>query len=544
MSKKLICLASFILLLGLVLTSAAKADLVGWWKFDDGSGTTAVDSSGRGNHGEIFGGTEWVAGNHGGALKLDGQDGYVDLPIGSLIASMDSTTIATWVNFSNAGGPWQRIFDFGNGPPTYIFLCARMGTAEPMHLAIQADDQGHTDFDSPEILPTGWHHVAAVITSGSMQLYLDGLEIASGNAVTVPSDLGNTPNNWLGRSQFTADGYFNGSLDDFRIYNEALPQEEIQFAMLGQGQPYATRPDPEDGALLTNFPGGLLGCSLMWKPGDFAVSHDVYFGENFDDVNDGTGDTFRGNQTATFLLAGYGYTPNDPIPTGFVPGTTYYWRIDEVNDTDPNSPWKGKVWSFEVANTKAYDPTPIDGVQFIDTNADLNWKTGLGVVVQTIYFSDDYDTVSTATTGGTDIASVTTYDPGPLEIDKVYYWRVDSTGTIGQFQGDVWSFRTLPDIPLTSDPNLRRHRMDRRLRRWSIEAQGKRRLCESAHWRGHSVDGQHHHCNMGKLLEHRRSLAAHLRFRQRHTDIYIPLPPHGHCRADATGNTGERPRPL
>jgi hypothetical protein len=455
MSKKLICLASFILLLGLVLTSAAKADLVGWWKFDDGQGSVALDSSGRGNHGEIHGGTEWIAGHYGGALRFEGQDGYVDLPIGSLIASMDSTTIATWVHFSNEGGFWQRIFDFGNGPPTYLFLCPRTGTTGPMHIAIQSNDQGHSELNAPDTLPSGWHHVAVVITSGSMQLYLDGLEIDSGNALTVPSDLGNTPNNWLGRSQFAADGYFSGSLDDFRIYDEALSQDEVQAAMEGGvGYPYALSPDPEDGDLLTSFPGGVLGYSIMWKAGDFAVSHDVYFGENFDDVNYGTGDTFRGNQTGTFFLAGYGYTPNDPIPTGFIPGTTYYWRIDEVNDSEPNSPWKGKVWSFEVANTKAYNPTPTDGVQFVNPNADLNWESGVGVVMQTIYFGDDYDTISTATTGGTDLASITTYDPGPLEIDKVYYWRVDSTGPLGQYQGDIWSFRTWPDIPPTSDPNL------------------------------------------------------------------------------------------
>ena len=56
MSKKLIYLVSFILVLGLVLTSAAKAadpDLVGHWMFDEGSGTTAYDSSGNGNDGTL-----------------------------------------------------------------------------------------------------------------------------------------------------------------------------------------------------------------------------------------------------------------------------------------------------------------------------------------------------------------------------------------------------------------------------------------------------------------------------------------------------------
>jgi hypothetical protein len=216
----------------------------------------------------------------------------------------------------------------------------------------------------------------------------------------------------------------------------------------------ATNPDPVNGAVLTNFPGGLLGMNLMWTPGGFAVSHDVYFGDNFDDVNDGTGGTFRGNQTATYFLAGYGSTPNDPIPTGFVPGTTYYWRIDEVNDANDDSPWKGRVWSFSVPPTTAHIPIPPDGSKFIALNADLNWELSLGAIEQTVYFGDDYDTVNTATEGGTSIGSATTYDPGPLELEKVYYWRVETTGVFGQIAGDTWSFRTLPDIPLTSNPNL------------------------------------------------------------------------------------------
>jgi hypothetical protein len=68
----------------------------------------------------------------------------------------------------------------------------------------------------------------------------------------------------------------------------------------------------------------------------------VYFIDNFDDVNSNAESAFIGNQGETFLVVGF---PGFPYPDGLVPGTTYYWRIDEVNDAEPNSPWKGKVWS-------------------------------------------------------------------------------------------------------------------------------------------------------------------------------------------------------
>jgi hypothetical protein len=60
----------------------------------------------------------------------------------------------------------------------------------------------------------------------------------------------------------------------------------------------------------------------------------------------------------------------------------------------------------------------------------------------TVYFGDDYDTVNDATTGGIVVGGGITYDPGTLELDKDYYWRVDTGGAYGQFTGDVWSFKT------------------------------------------------------------------------------------------------------
>ena len=213
----------------------------------------------------------------------------------------------------------------------------------------------------------------------------------------------------------------------------------------GSGNPYARRPSPADEAMITG-----TFATMSWQAGDFAVSHDVYIGDNFDDVNDGTSDTFRVNQPGTFYAAGLtGYA----FPDGLVPGTTYFWRIDEVNDADPNSPWKGKVWSFWIPSKKAYEPVPGDGVKFVDSeNLVLSWTAGLDAALHTVYFGDDYDTVATATTGG-EQQGLTTFSPGPLELDKTYYWRVDEFEQAGTHTGDIWSFKTLPDIAVT-DPNL------------------------------------------------------------------------------------------
>ena len=225
----------------------------------------------------------------------------------------------------------------------------------------------------------------------------------------------------------------DGLIDDVRVYNRALTQEEIQLMMRAKGYPLASNPSPADGALHAD-----TWASMSWRAGDFAVSHDVYFGDNFDDVNDGTGDAFRGNYPDAYYIAGFfGYA----YPDGLVPGTRYYWRIDEVNDADPNSPWKGQVWSFWIPPKKAHNPAPGDGKHFVSTeNLILSWSTGFGAKLHTVYFGEDYDTVANATDGTS--TAITNFNPGQLEPEKTYFWRIDEFDAAATYTGDVWSFKT------------------------------------------------------------------------------------------------------
>jgi hypothetical protein len=198
----------------------------------------------------------------------------------------------------------------------------------------------------------------------------------------------------------------------------------------------AYKPVPADGALLTD-----TWASLSWTPGETAVSHDVYFGESFEDVNNGTGGTFRANQPGTFFVVGF---PGFPYPNGLVPGTTYYWRIDEV-EANGTTKHKGNVWSFSIPPQKAYDPTPPDGAKFMPTNVTLSWTAGFGSKLHHVYFGDSFDTVSNA--AGAPPQAAATFAPGVLQLEKTYYWRVDEFGGTATFKGDVWSFTTtLPGL--------------------------------------------------------------------------------------------------
>ncbi len=194
----------------------------------------------------------------------------------------------------------------------------------------------------------------------------------------------------------------------------------------------ASNPGPKNGALYPD-----TWVSLSWWPGPYAVSHDVYISDNFDDVNDGAEGTFVVNQTETFLVVGF---PGFAYPDGLVPGTTYYWRIDEVNDTEPNSPWKGNVWNFSIPPKTAYAPIPADGAASVVLDVELTWTPGFGSKLHTVYFGNNFDEVNNAA-GGLPLG-VTEYNPGPLTLARTYYWRVDEFDVVETHKGQVWSFTT------------------------------------------------------------------------------------------------------
>ncbi|MBN2183483.1 MAG: LamG domain-containing protein [Sedimentisphaerales bacterium] len=349
----------------------ADPNLVGWWKFDEGPGK-AIDWSGLNQHGNVIGDPVSVAGYDGGAMFFDAVDDYVDLPIGSTIASLESTTITTWVNFSSAV-PWQRIFDFGNDPgiePPAVYMYLTPLNAEGMLSFVITNDGTGGTVNATETLPIGWHHVAVTIdaATNNIVLYLDGTVVGSDTTEALPSDLGDTDGNWLGRSKFwdPPDPYFTGSLDDFRIYDYALTSDEIVSVM--QIDPLRARePSPVSGST----PDILNATPLSWTPGTQAVQSDVYFGTDekaVADADTSTADIYRGRQSTN------SYTPPEDINYN----QTYYWRIDGVGADAAVG--KGHVWSFTVVDYLLLD----DFESYNDLNPDqegsnrifLTWVDG------------------------------------------------------------------------------------------------------------------------------------------------------------------------
>jgi len=446
MSKKLIYLVSSILVLS--VPSSVCADLVGHWTLDDGSGTTVFDSSGNGNDGTIVGNPTWIAGIAGGALEFHGLGAaggggdYIDCGNDASLDITGPTSIALWIRpgaddpegQGTETAPMAKA-DQGMSPSWSYQVRYGWGGPEPYMAFTFNTSPRAWAFVGRNLERDEWCHIACSYDGTTLKCYLNGEETDStpmGAITSSPAPV------LIGSDGWGCD--WIGAIDDVRIYDHALLEPEILGAMEGEMSPQAWGPTPNDGEILIQ-----TWTSLSWKPGPFAVSHDVYIGENFDDVNDGAEGTFQGNQAVNNLIVGF---PGFPLSDGLVPGTTYYWRIDEVNDLDPNSPWKGKVWSFAIAPKTAYAPDPADGAESVNPDVELNWTAGFNGKLHTVYFGENFDDVNNATEGVAQ--GITTYTPGTLKLCKTYYWRVDEFDGIAMYKGDVWSFTTEGAV---GDPN-------------------------------------------------------------------------------------------
>ncbi len=441
MCRKLICLISFALVLCLVGTSTAQnidPSLVGWWTFDDGSGTVAKDLTGKSVDAVLTGNVSWgQESQHGGILLFDGSlDAWEYVFIDGLF-TVPVYTITVWFRVDGTTGDHQDVLSaYAPGVVHGILLEVRSdGVLRYLNRYPLGTGGGTNIYTTTTFVDGAWYHAAMVKSVNTITLYINGEEIGSA-ADTSKFNPGDTFGIALGILDHERAGadkrLLLGAMDDVRIYDRVMSQEEIQAIMEAEPWPYAWGPIPADGALHPD-----TWVNIGWLPGPFAISHDVYLSDNFDDVKDGTESAFQGNQDTTFFVAGF---PGFAFPDGLVPGTTYYWRIDEVNDTNPSSPWKGDVWSFLVPPKKAYEPEPVDGAKFIGPDVMLSWTGGYGAKLHTIYFGDNFDDVNNAA-GGLPQGALT-YTPGPLESGKTYYWRVDEFDAVTTYKGDVWSFTT------------------------------------------------------------------------------------------------------
>ncbi|MBN1697235.1 MAG: hypothetical protein JW881_06960 [Spirochaetales bacterium] len=164
----------------------------------------------------------------GGPYSLDGESGYVDLPDG-LTGGLHDFSVACWVKL-NSLDTWSRIFDFGGDTNIFMMLTPASGnTGYPYFCITTSGNDGEQGINGTSVLPGGaWQHMAVTRSGNTGVLYINGSEAGRNTGITLhPSDLGNTTNNYIGRSQWPNDPYLNADVDGFVVYNRALNASEI-----------------------------------------------------------------------------------------------------------------------------------------------------------------------------------------------------------------------------------------------------------------------------------------------------------------------------
>ena len=196
-----------------------------------GTGTVATDSVGAAD-GDLKPGATL---DGKGSLSLDGVNGYVNLP-NRLISVLTDVTFVTWTTFLGGSG-FERIFDFGVGVGeddtsgqgvSYLAVAPYGGESRLLMLAKEATQAEIQITSAADVSDNKEHQVALVFVSASYaELYLDGQLLGRTPIPFSLSDI-NDVNDWIGRSQWVSDHSYNGTVDEFRIYSQALSPCAVQ----------------------------------------------------------------------------------------------------------------------------------------------------------------------------------------------------------------------------------------------------------------------------------------------------------------------------
>jgi hypothetical protein len=407
---------------GGVMPWGPQPGLVGWWNFDEGPGPAVADATGNGNAGTLTGGVQWVAQETGGALELDGSSGYIRISFSESLRVLNKggLTITAWFRADAIPAENKEVFQQGdaNGTGrTWLYISATTGQ-------IQTYLGGAATPSGVNVTAETWFHAAVVITEAgatdTIQIYVNGKPAGA----AAQRGMEDSEGPYFIGCHKNLTNFWDGIIDDVRLYNRALSAAEIQAMVPPKVK--AMNPDPTSGSTAVVTP------LLRWTAGETAVLHNIYVGT---DPNLGDKDLVQ----ARAPVAMYFHVP------GLTPGTTYYWRVDEI-EVDMTTVHTGDVWTFIAQALTAYLPVPADGANDAspDPNMTLAWLAGMSATGHHVYFGDDREAVRTAApVVDKGMATGTTFAPGPLEPLATYYWRVDEIGVANAVnQGPVWTFTT------------------------------------------------------------------------------------------------------
>jgi hypothetical protein len=310
-------------------SAGADAGLVAQWHLDEGSGTTAVDSSGHGNNGTVLAGASWVAGRFGAALSFDGSTGRVRVGNSPSLEPSSAVSVGAWVN--HAGSPGDYKYVLAKGAAGCIAASYAIYSGPNGGLEFYVSKNGGSIYArSPDaralVWDGNWHFVVGTFDGSNIRLFVDGNEVGSGTSDSGRLEYLLPDSNELFIGDYPGCGMrnFSGAIDEVSVWSRALTAAEVNATMAppggspsaapGQIPPSAGQPEPKMGGQPAGQRGQLsnppaLG-TLRVSPSAFAVA----FGRRRIRGNRPIGatisysDTQAARSTFTVLLASSGVT--------------------------------------------------------------------------------------------------------------------------------------------------------------------------------------------------------------------------------------------
>ncbi|KRF43901.1 glycoside hydrolase [Paenibacillus sp. Soil787] len=264
------------------VTVTVQNEMLLWYKLDETSGTSAIDSSGNGNDGVLKNGATWGQGIGGSSLQLSGgyNGAYVQMP-NNLLQGVDDLTISAFMKMDATATAPQWLATFSNTTNGYIYFAPTL-SGKFRYAITPTNWSGESGVASSSIPVNSWRQVAVTYSSvtGTATLYVDGVAVQTNEISKKPSSLEPTNANFIGKPWPNyGDPYFKGNVSDFRLYSRALNASEIQVIYGSKlGDMFIT--DQMDLTLgdtsavqdnLTLPSRGLYGSAITWTSSNEAV---------------------------------------------------------------------------------------------------------------------------------------------------------------------------------------------------------------------------------------------------------------------------------
>ncbi len=406
------------------------------WKLDDETGLTAVDSEG-GHDGTLTNGPAWTAGQLDGALDFDGMNDYVD--VGTFDVSGSGLTLLGWFNAETLSVDGRIISKAKSTSAADAWWQLSVISSQYLRLRIKAGGTTTTFADSSMKVTTGqWYFAAATYdnTSGSMKLYLNGTEVASGtHAVGGAVDVDPTVPVAIGANG-SVEQLFDGVLDDVRIYDRALSGSEI-FDLYGVESDLVVfahwKLDDEVGLTAVDSESGHDGTLVdgpAWTTGQVDGALD------FDGVDDYV-------SVGAFDVSGTGLTL-----MGWFNADTFAGDgriISKANGTSASDAW----WQLSVISSQYLRlRVKAGGTTTTFADSSVNLATGQWYFAVATY--DNTSGMMKLYLDGVEVASGTHAVGGPVDVHPSVPVAIGANGTVERFFGGVLDDVRVYDRPLSS----------------------------------------------------------------------------------------------